>query len=164
MGTGGFGGGEDQGRADDRVRFDGEPGAEAGTDRVLVVGGGGQCVGGVDADRGFGVVEEGAQEGGVGGDRGPGGGDRPACGVPGHLDAVVVVEVVVPDVAAVEQQLVAGGDAEVAGASGVGDFGERVGTVGMAGVGGDTDQERHGEHGRGSHVVGHNPSTTPVPA
>jgi hypothetical protein len=43
------------------------------------------------------------QEGGVGGDRGPGGGDRPARRVAGHLDAVVVVEVMF-SVGAMEQQ------------------------------------------------------------
>jgi hypothetical protein len=83
--VGGFGGGENQGGADDRILLGGEPGAEGGT------------------HRGVGVVEEGLQEGGVGGDRGPGGGDRPARRVAGHLDAVVVVEVMF-SVGAMEQQ------------------------------------------------------------
>ncbi|MFJ9550611.1 hypothetical protein [Streptomyces erythrochromogenes] len=154
VGAGGFGGGEDQGRADDRVRLDGEPGAEGSTDRVLVVGGGGQCVGGLDADLGVGVVEQGMQECGVRGDRGPGRGDRPARRVAGHLDAVVVAEVVVPGVAAVEQQFLAGGDAEVAGAGRGGCLGERAAAVRVAGVGGDPDEERYGEHGCGPDVVG----------
>ncbi|MFD7787700.1 hypothetical protein ACFV4Q_32110 [Streptomyces nojiriensis] len=52
-----------------------------------------------------------------------------------HVNA----EVVVRRVAAVEQQFVAGGDAEVAGAGRGGGLGERVGTVGVVGVGGDPD-------------------------
>lgn len=99
----------------------------------------------------------GMQECGVRGDRGPGCGDRPARRVAGHLDAVVVVvvaEVVVPVVAAGEQQFLAGGDAEVAGAGRGGDLGERAAAVRVAGVGGDPDQERYGEHGCRPYVVG----------
>ncbi|GGQ84928.1 hypothetical protein [Kitasatospora griseola] len=74
--------------------------------------------------------------------------------VAGHLDTIVVVEVAVLEVSAVEQQFVAGGDAEVAGASRKGDFSKRLGTVRVVGVGSDPDQERHGEHGGRPHVVG----------
>ncbi|MFF4299211.1 hypothetical protein ACFY0N_36770 [Streptomyces vinaceus] len=78
VGSGDFGGGEDQGGADDRVLLGGEPGAEERTDCSVGVCGDGQCVGGADAYRRIGVAEPGLQESDVGGDRGPGGGDRPA--------------------------------------------------------------------------------------
>jgi hypothetical protein len=82
-----------------------------------------------------------------------GGGDRPARRIAGHLDAVAVVEVVVLSGGAIEQHSFAGGNAGVAGAGRGGDFGQRVGTVRVACVGGDPDQERYGERRGGPRVV-----------
>lgn len=59
--TGGFGGGEGQGSADDRVLFGAEPGAEGGTDRAVGVGGGRQRVGGADAGCGAGSLRRGSR-------------------------------------------------------------------------------------------------------
>lgn len=81
---------EEQGGADYGVVLRGKPGGEGCSDRALEVGGGGQSVGGVDADGGVGVVEKGQECRRFGGDRGSGSGYRPACGVAGHLHAVVV--------------------------------------------------------------------------
>ncbi|MER5603943.1 hypothetical protein [Streptomyces sp. NPDC002265] len=75
VGVGGFGGGQDQGGADRRILVGREPGTDGSVDRAVAVLGGGQGVGGVVPEYGVGVgvVEKGLQEGGVGGDRGPGG-------------------------------------------------------------------------------------------
>ncbi|MFE6228432.1 hypothetical protein [Streptomyces sp. NPDC057854] len=133
----------------------GEPGGKGGSDRVVGVGGRGQGVGGVGTDGGVGVVEKRQEHGRSGRDRGAGGGHRPACRVAGHLDAVVVVIAggVAPGIVAVEQEFIAGSDAEAPSSGRAGEQGEGGGTVWVVGIGGEGNQERYGQGGGGPAVV-----------